>query len=194
MGNLSGFNPTEHEASQSFDPVPAGHYVAIMTDSEWRPIADQTEFEGFDYEDGVHKPNKNHPAGCTGKMLKCTFEIVDGPYARRLLWLNLNLVNKNSDAVKIALSFLSSLSRATGVSPKDSKDYHNKVVKLKVEVRPPNNGYDASNNIKGISAAEGHVPSVPAVAAQQPANGGKVTPPWQNQQQQIFKKGDEPPF
>ena len=88
MGNLSGFNPAEHEVSQSFDPVPSGHYVAIMTDSEWRPIADQTEFEGFDYEDGVHKKN------CTGKMLKCTFEIVDGPYSRRLLWLNLNLVNK----------------------------------------------------------------------------------------------------
>jgi len=187
MGNLSGFNPTEHEASQSFDPVPAGHYVAIMTDSEWKPIADQEEFDGFDYEEGVHKKD------CTGKMLKCTFEIVGGPYARRLVWLNLNLVNKNPAAVKIALSTLSAMSRATGVSPKDSKDYHNKPVKLKVEVRPPNNGYDASNNIKGISAAEVGSLSPEVTTSTQPANGGKVTPPWQNQQQQSFSaKGNEP--
>ncbi len=68
MANLHGFNANDVEPTTDFDPVPAGRYVAVITQSEV-------------------KLNK---AG-TGSYLQFTFQIIDGEYKGRYLWARLNL-------------------------------------------------------------------------------------------------------
>jgi len=167
MANLGGFNPNEHEEEKSFDPIPAAQYVAMITDSEMR----QTK-------------------AMDGEYLKLTFEIIDGPYKGRLIWTNLNLRNKNPKAVEIANRNLASICRSVHhLTPlDDSQALHNKPLKIKVTIREAQNGYDASNEIKGYSPAADAPPQV----AGNPANGG-VTPQWANQEQK--KDGNKPlPF
>jgi hypothetical protein len=167
MANLGGFNPNEHEEEKSFDPIPAAQYVAMITDSEMR----QTK-------------------AMDGEYLKLTFEVIDGPYKGRLIWTNLNLRNKNPKAVEIANRNLASICRSVHhLTPlDDSQALHNKPLKIKVTIREAQNGYDASNEIKGYSPAADAPPQV----AGAPANGG-VTPPWANQEQK--KDGNKPlPF
>jgi len=150
-----------------FEPIPEGKYVAMITDSEMR----QTK-------------------AMDGEYLKLTFEIIDGPYQSRLVWTNLNLRNKNPKAVEIANRNLASICRAVHhLTPlDDSQALHNKPLKIKVTIREAQNGYDASNEIKGYSPAADAPPQV----AGAPANGG-VTPPWANQEQK--KDGNKPlPF
>tara|TARA_R100001530_G_scaffold36149_1_gene28133 strand:+ start:5648 stop:6181 length:534 start_codon:yes stop_codon:yes gene_type:complete len=177
MANLGGFNPNEHEEEKSFDPIPAAQYVAMITDSDKRDTRDETLFM-FNGEK------------VRAWYLKLTFEIIDGPYKGRLVWTNLNLVNKNPKAVEIANRNLASICRSVHhLTPlDDSQALHNKPLKIKVTIREAQNGYDASNEIKGYSPAADAPPQV----AGAPANGG-VTPPWANQEQK--KDGNKPlPF
>ena len=81
MANLNGFNANEVEPTTDFDPIPAGKYLAVITESE-------------------SKPNK---AG-TGSYLQLTFQVIEGEYKNRFLWARLNLDNPNQTAVKIALA------------------------------------------------------------------------------------------
>ena len=177
MANLGGFNPNNYEETKSFEPIPKGKYVAMITDSEKRDTRDETLFM-FNGEK------------VKAWYLKLTFEIIDGPYKGRLIWTNLNLVNKNPEAVAISEKNLASICRAVGHSEplQDSTQLHNKPLKIKVDIRPPKDGYDASNNVKGYFPATDAPPQV----ASNPASGG-VTPPWANQEQK--KDGNKPlPF
>lgn len=167
MADLSGFNPSNFEDDQSYDPIPKGAYVAIITESEMRSTR-----------------------AMDGEYLKLTFEITEGPHARRLLWTNLNLRNKNPKAVEIANKNLASICRSVHhLAPiQDSEQLHNKPMKIKVDIRAAQNGYDASNEIKGYSPL---VAAPPQVAAN-PATGA-VAPPWANQEQK--QDGNKPlPF
>ena len=100
MANLNGFNAATVEPSQDFEPIPAGKYLAVITESEM-------------------KPTKN----ANGQYLQLTFQILDGPYKGRYVWARLNLQNPNPTTVQIARQELSSICRAAGVlQPGDSVD------------------------------------------------------------------------
>jgi hypothetical protein len=79
MADLDGFNAHEVEPTASFEAIPAGKYLAAITDSEM-------------------KPTKNG----SGSYLQLTFTILEGEYKGRVVWARLNLVNPNQTAVKIA--------------------------------------------------------------------------------------------
>lgn len=153
MANLNGFNPANFEDENNFGPVPAGTYVAIIKDSEMR-----TTRSG------------------DGEYLKLTWEIVEGPQSRRLVWENLNLVNPNQTAVEIATRTLARICKACGINRpvQDSAELHGKPVKIKVTVRPASGGYDESNDIKYHSPAV----VVPDAANQSAHDASGVTPPW----------------
>jgi|TARA_R100001530_G_scaffold130754_3_gene101905 hypothetical protein len=164
MANLGGFNPNDFEEQKSFDPIPAGVYIAMITDSEMRST----------------RAND-------GEYLKLTLTIMDGPHVNRLLWTNLNLVNKNPKAVEIARKNLASICKAVGLNRpvQDSAELHNKAMKIKVDIRAAQGDWDASNVIKSYAPAQ----NSPAVAA--PSNGG-VVPPWANQGGEEKKKPQLP--
>ena len=103
MADLSGFDATQVEPAASFEPVPAGKYLATIVESEM----------------------KSTKSG-TGNYLQLTFEIREGPHQGRVLWSRLNLQNPNPTTVQIAQAELSSICRATGVlTPSDSVELHN---------------------------------------------------------------------
>lgn len=135
MGNLEGFNAHEVSPEVGFEPVPAGDYIMIITES-------------------LFKPTK---AG-DGEYLQCTLEVIDGEYKGRKVFARLNLKNKNDTAVRMARAELSAICHAVGcMQPKDSSELHGipMLVTLNVIQRKDRPG-EYSNEIKGYAQLEGH--------------------------------------
>jgi len=149
MANLNGFNAHEVDPSVGFDAVPAGKYLAVITESEMKPTK----------------------AG-TGQYLQFTFQIIDGEYKGRLLWARLNLDNPSAMAVKIARSELSAICRAVGVmAPKDSVELHGLPLQIKVGCKKRDDTGEVTNEIKGYEARQRAATVAPAAAEGSP-------PPW----------------
>ena len=72
MANLNGFDANNVDPATDFEPLPAGKYIAIITDSQMKPT-----------KSGA------------GHYLELTFQVIDGPFKNRLLWSRLNLDNPN---------------------------------------------------------------------------------------------------
>jgi hypothetical protein len=151
MADLTGFDANQVEPTTDFDPIPAGKYMAVITESEMAP-------------------NK---AG-TGHYLKLTFQVIEGEYNNRLLWTRLNLDNPNATAVQIARAELSAICRAVGVlAPNDSVELHNLPLVIHVRCKKRNDTGELANEIKSYSKKE--APGAIAAAAAPPTNS---TPPW----------------
>ena len=160
MSNLAGynFNAEEVEPSSSFDPIPAGWYQAIISNSELKATRD-----GY------------------GEYLSLTLQVIEGQYSNRLVFARLNLKNANDKAVDIARKDLAAICRAVGVmSPQSSEELHDKPLMIKVKVRPASGDYEASNDIGGYKAVEGA--NLTPAPKQQKAPAAPTTPakkPWQ---------------
>ena len=149
MANLNGFNATEVEPTSSFEPIPAGKYLAAITESEM-------------------KPTKNG----NGSYLQLTFTVIEGQYKNRVLWARLNLDNPNATAEKIARSELSAICHALGVmQPRDSVELHNLPLVIVVKLKKREDTGELTNEIKGYErkASAGQTQSAPAA---------DNTPPW----------------
>ena len=150
MATLKGFNANDVDPATDFEAIPAGKYLAVITESEM-------------------KPNK---AG-TGSLLQLTFQVIEGEYRNRLLWARLNLDHPNAVAVQIARADLSAICRAVGVlAPKDSVELHNLPLVVSVRCKKRTDTGDIVNEIKGYSKREQPVP----VASNSSAAGSP--PPW----------------
>jgi len=152
MANLNGFDANEVDPAVGFDPVPAGKYLAVITESEMKPTKSGN-----------------------GRYLQLTFQIIEGEFKGRLLWARLNLDNPSAMAVKIARAELSALCRAIGVmQPKDSVELHNLPVVIKVACKKRDDvpGGEISNEIKGYEARQAATPAPTSTATAGSA------PPW----------------
>ena len=153
-GNLSGFNAAEVEPQGSFEPIPAGWYKAMITDSEFKPTKSGN-----------------------GEYLQLRLDVIEGEHEGRILFDRLNLNNPSQTAVEIAQRQLSAICRAVGVmTPQDSRDLHDRPLRVKVSIRPAGNGHEASNEVKAYEAVDGGGQAAPA---QTGANGGSAKKPWQ---------------
>ncbi len=151
MTDLNGFNATEVEPTTSFEPLPAGKYIAAITESEMKATKSGT-----------------------GSYLQLTFTVLEGEYKGRILWARLNLNNPNATAVKIARSELSAICHAVGVmQPRDSVDLHNLPLVITVKVKKRTDNDELTNEIKGYAKKES------AVGQPQQAPAHDTTPPWQ---------------
>jgi len=131
-GNLSSlaFDANTVEPASSFDPLPAGNYNVIITESEVR-----------DTKNG------------TGQYISLKMMVFDGEFMDRVLFSNINFKNANETTQKIGKQQLSALCRSVGVlTPKDSSDLHEKPITVKVAIRPAKDGYDAQNEVKSFLA------------------------------------------
>ena len=148
MVSLGNFNANEVEPASDFDPIPAGKYLAVITDSEMKP----TKSGG-------------------GSYLELTFQIIEGEYKNRVLWSRLNLDNPNSTAVQIARSDLSSICRAVGLmTPKDSADLHNLPLVITVKCKKREDTGELTNEIKGYAKRELSIGTVQQTVSN--------VPPW----------------
>ena len=150
MADLNGFDARTVEPTTDFEAIPAGKYIAAITESEIKPTK----------------------AG-TGSYLQLAFTILEGEYKNRVLWARLNLNNSNATAVKIARSELSAVCHAVGVlSPKDSAELHNLPLLITVKVKKREDTGDLTNEIKGYAKKES------AAGQPQQAPATDNTPPW----------------
>lgn len=149
MATLNGFNANEVEPTSNFEPLPAGKYLATITESEM-------------------KPTKNG----SGNYLQLTFTVIEGEFKNRVLWARLNLNNPNATAVKIARSELSAICHATGVmQPRDSVELHNLPLVIVVKLKKREDTGEITNEIKGYErkASAGQAQQAPVT---------DNTPPW----------------
>ena len=130
MPSLQGFDADTVEPMNEFEPIPVGKYLAVITDSEFKPTK----------------------AG-NGEYLQLTFEIIDGDYKGRLLWARLNLDNPNPAAVKIAKAELAAICKAVSVPrPNESSDLHNLPMLIDVRLKKRSDSDDLTNEIRGYAA------------------------------------------
>ncbi len=156
MANLNNFDANNVDPSVALDPIPAGKYIAVITETEMKP----TKAGG-------------------GKYLQLTFQIVDGDHKGRLVWARLNLENKSEMTVKIARGELSAICRAVGVmAPKDSVELHNIPLEINVGLKKRDDNGEFTNVIKGYGKKGGGG----AAGARVPMGVGPGslggTPPW----------------
>ena len=154
MAMLNNFDANQVDPSVALDPLPAGKYLAVVSESELKP----TKTGG-------------------GKYLQLTFQIIDGEFKGRLVWARLNLENKSEMTVKIARGELSAICRAIGVmQPKDSVELHNVPLEINVGLKKRDDNGEFTNVIKGYAKkGSGGSP----VSARAPVGVGPgSTPPW----------------
>lgn len=145
-----GFDSTTVEPSKGFDLIPVGEYVAEIIESN---------------EKATQKGD--------GKYISLTWQISEGQYAKRRLWVNLNLDNPNPEAVNIAKAELSAICRAVGVlKPNDSSELHLKRCRIKIMHRKNKQ----SNEMEARIAKYDPMAGAAAVAGSTAAPGGA---PWQ---------------
>ncbi|MCG3128285.1 MAG: hypothetical protein CHACPFDD_03163 [Phycisphaerae bacterium] len=150
MPTLNGFNANDVDPNFAFEAIPAGKYLAVITESE-------------------EKPTKSG----SGKFVQFTFQIIEGEYKDRLVWSRLNLDNPNAMTVKIARAELSAICRAVGVpAPKDSVELHNIPLVITVGQKKRADTGEMGNVIKGYAKRDAVAPRPQAVA------GNNGTPPW----------------
>ena len=151
MASVS-FNAASVTPKASFDPIPAGWYVAQVTDS------------------GVN-PSKSG----NGMRMTLTFDIIDGDFKSRKIFAGLNVQHANPQTEQISQEQLSSLCHSVGVIDlKDTTQLHMKPVMIKVKVREAKDGYEASNDVSGFKAASGS-----STTGGAPSAANAATPPWQ---------------
>ena len=156
MATLNNFDANQVDPSVALDPLPAGKYLAVISESELKP----TKTGG-------------------GKYLQLTFQIIDGEFKGRLVWARLNLENKSEMTVKIARGELSAICRAVGVmAPKDSVELHNIPLEINVGLKKRDDNGEFTNVIKGYGKKGGGG----AAGARVPVGVGPGslggTPPW----------------
>jgi hypothetical protein len=147
------FNAATVQPKTSFEPVPAGWYIAQITDSSVNPS----------------KSGR-------GMRMSLTFDIIDGEFKNRKIFAGLNVQHENPDTENWAQKDLSAICHSVGVIDlKDTAQLHMKPLMIKLTVRDAQGGYEASNDVKGYKAAA----SGAAPAAGAPSAGNAALPPWQ---------------
>ena len=122
----------------ALEVIPADSYKAHITGSEMKPT----------------KAND-------GSYCALELTILEGEYAGRKLYDNLNLVNANATASEIAYRTLSAICHAVGVfQVDDTQALHAKPLMIKVGLQAAGKGgdgnmYEARNTVRGYSPIEG---------------------------------------
>lgn len=149
------------EPSTGFSPLPAGKYLAEITNS-------------------IMKPTKKGD----GKYLELEFTVITGEFKGRKVWDRLCLFHSNLQTVEIAKSNLSAICHAVGVlKPNDSTELHHRPLTITVKCRTDRDSSDIFNEIKGYAKPESRLKSTeptgpPPTQTANSQPGDDNTPPW----------------
>ena len=157
MANLNEtFNTADLPEDQGgFDPIPAGDYHLVVSESELK-----------DTKSG------------TGQYIWLKMSVVGPTHQGRILFANLNIRNPNPKAEDIGRQQLGSVLRAIGVASLTDTDQligGNMMCKVTVKNDPT---YGPGNEIKGFKSVSGSPVPAPAGGQAAPAPAQGATPPW----------------
>lgn len=151
MPNLNGFDAQNVEPVPSFDPIPAGQYMAMIVASQ-----EKTSKQGH-------------------RFLSLELEVLDGSYKGRKLWVNLNLNHPSPETVKFARAELAAICKAVSVlKPADSVQLHNLPMVIGVKCVNRKDTGELQNRIKSYSPKAAAAPQAQHV----PPAAGSTVPPW----------------
>ena len=143
------FDASQVNPKDEYQPVPAGSYPVIITDSELRETKTGS-----------------------GQYLRVTLEVQGGEYQGRKIFHNITLQNQNPTATGIGQRHLSQICHAVGVlQVKDSAELHYKPLIAVVKIRKGDGQYGDSNEVARYEQAQG----LPATAA--PSFNTQAPPP-----------------
>ena len=110
-----------------FAPIPAGWYLAELTKSELNTTNDKQ-----------------------GKYLSFAFQVLEGDYKNRIIYTNINIVNRSDTAVKIGRADLKGICMSVGHEGEleDTEDLHNIPMAIKVTIKAETSQWPAKNEIK----------------------------------------------
>lgn len=151
------FNEADMPESDSFEPIPAGWYMAKVAAAEL----------------------KDTKAG-NGRYIKLRFDIVGPSHQGRVVFANINISNPNPTAEEIGRKQLGDLMRSTGLAKlSDTDQLVGGNCSIKVSISKSDQ-YGDSNDVKAYKAIEGSAPPKPAakqgVELADTITGS--TPPW----------------
>lgn len=128
MAQLPNVFVPEDEEDNPFEPIPAAWYYAEVIKSKMNQTKDKK-----------------------GQYLSLGFKVLEGEKEGRIIFTNLNLVNKSDVAVKIAKADLKAICTAIEFEGdlEDSEDLHNRPMYIKVSVKPETDQWPSKNEIKG---------------------------------------------
>jgi len=119
-------------AEDNFSPVPEGIYEARVDRAEMKPTKDGT-----------------------GKRLVLMWHIIGPSHRGRTVLVGLNVINKNEKAQTIARRQLAQLLDAVGLpGERDMARLIDCECLISVVVRPAQNGYEASNDVKRFAPTD----------------------------------------
>lgn len=150
------FNASGIQLDTPRQPVPDGTYVARIIESEIKLLKSGN-----------------------GEGLSLVYEIIEGPYATRRIWQNLNVRHTSQNAQVMAQQQLAGICHAVGMPNgfNETHELHNKPLKIRVKIRKDDH-YGDKNEISGTSSiGQPAIPAVP-VGTQQPAANAAPAAPW----------------
>jgi hypothetical protein len=89
-----------------------------------------------------------------GKYLSLHFKIVEGDYAKRMVFANLNIVNANETTVKIAMQHLKKIATALGIEEfQYTSELHGQDLQIRVKTQAATSNFPAKDDVKDFKAA-----------------------------------------
>ncbi|WP_067582769.1 DUF669 domain-containing protein [Endozoicomonas ascidiicola] len=149
-----GFNAGDYDPTDEFEPLPAGEYLTMITESAL----------------------ENTKTG--GRMVKLTYTIMEGQHESRKLWSQHNIENKSPRAEEIGRKELSRIAHAIGQPMiSDTDQLLNQVIRIRVVIKN-DPGYGPKNEVKKWINVGGQAKQGSPVPQQQtPAQPSTQQPP-----------------
>lgn len=139
-------------SENNFEPLPAGTYLARITEAEVKPTK----------------------AG-TGKYIKIRYDILGPTHQGRAVFGNLNIRNPNPQAEKIGRQQLNKMMTAIGLTQlTDTDQLIGAPLQIKLKIRDGGE-YGPSNDVAGFKSAGGNQSLQPEERSSAPAAS---SPPW----------------
>ncbi len=150
------FNAATVAPQETFEPVPAGTYLASIEESEIKETKSRS-----------------------GQILNLTWRVLDGQFKGRKVFDRVNIVNQNPKATEIGQRQLSAICHAANVLQlNDTQQLHGIPMTIKVIIRKDETGqYADQNEVKGYTAPAGQAPvQIQGQMGMQQQPGVKATP------------------
>ncbi len=130
------FNPADFSAAAGAAVIPSGQYAAEVIDSAKRPARSGD-----------------------GDFLQLTFQVVEGEYRHRVVWVRLHVGSANETVSRMAKEELAAICCAAGIDRlKNSSELHHKPVLITVGVRH-RGGADISNIVRAYAPVKRVTPA-----------------------------------
>ena len=161
-----GFNADDYDPADEFEPLPAGDYLTMITESSL----------------------ENTKSG--GQMVKLTYTVMEGAFEGRKLWSQHNIINSSPKAEEIGRKEISRIAHAIG-QPRinDTEQLLQQVVRITIVLKN-DPGYGPKNEVKKWINVGGQQMQY---APQQQVPTHNPTPPTQQPTNQQQPATQQPP-